>query len=70
MKQATRNYIYAVLTAAVPLAITLGLVTDGVASNILTLAGAVLAVGGTELARKNSSRDVIVVPNKPGEYEV
>lgn len=51
----TRAHIYAVIVATVPLLVTLGALTDDVASHVLNIAAAVLAVGGGVLARRNIS---------------
>lgn len=53
-----RAHIYAVIIAAVPLLVTLGVIADDVAQHVLTIAAALLAVGGSELARRN-------VPQEP-----
>jgi hypothetical protein len=61
MSSETRVWIYRVVLAAVPLLITLGLVTQEVASHILNIAAAALAVGGSALALNNISPDEYIL---------
>lgn len=46
--------------AATPLLVTLGLLSDGVAGQILAIVGAVLGLGTNALAAGNVSQPVIV----------
>lgn len=48
-----RKHIYSVAIAVVPLLVTLGLLTSEVASHVLSIVAAVLAVGAASLARAN-----------------
>jgi hypothetical protein len=58
MKPAVRKWIYAIIAATVPLLISLGSLTGEMGEQILNVAAAVLAVGGSALAISN-------VPNEP-----
>jgi hypothetical protein len=58
MKPAIRKWIYAIIAATVPLLISLGSLTGEMGEQILNVAAAVLAVGGSALAISN-------VPNEP-----
>ncbi len=49
-------WAYRVLVAVVPLLVVLGVVTGEIAQNILTIAAAVLAVGGVGLAAVNTPK--------------
>jgi hypothetical protein len=53
MKPAVRKWIYAIIAATVPLLISLGSVTDEMGAQILNVAAAVLAIGGSALAISN-----------------
>lgn len=48
-----RKHIYSVAIAVVPLLVTLGALTSEVASHVLNILAAVLAVGAASLARAN-----------------
>jgi hypothetical protein len=48
-----RKWIYGIIAATVPLLITVGSITGDVGQQILTVAAAILAVGGSALAIKN-----------------
>ena len=48
-----RKWIYGIIAATVPLLITVGSITGDVGQQVLTVAAAVLAVGGSALAIKN-----------------
>jgi hypothetical protein len=50
---ATRKWIYGIIAATVPLLVALGSVSGEIAQQILNVAAAVLAVGGSALAIKN-----------------
>ena len=58
----TRKRIYLVVTATVPLLITLGILTGEVAAHVLNIAAAILSVGASTLAFGN------VAPTLPDEY--
>lgn len=53
----TRKWIYNVSVAAVPLFVTLGLVNDGVAAQLLNVMAAILGTGSVAMARKFLSED-------------
>ncbi len=53
MKPAVRKWIYAIIAATVPLLISLGSLTDEIGAQLLNVAAAVLAVGGSALAISN-----------------
>ena len=53
----TRKWIYGIIAAAVPLLITLGTITGDLGQQILNVAAAVLAIGGSALAIKNVPTD-------------
>lgn len=48
-----RKWIYGIIAATVPLLITVGSITGDIGQQILSVAAAVLAVGGSALAIKN-----------------
>ena len=50
-----RAWLYGVLGALVPLLVTLGIVSEGVAAHISLIAAAVLAVGPSAMALGNLS---------------
>jgi hypothetical protein len=56
-----RKHIYQVVTALVPLLVTLGVLTGDVAAHVLNITAAVLAVGASTLAWGN------VAPSLPEE---
>jgi urea transporter len=53
MSPETRSWIYKISAALVPLFVTLGLVTDEVAGQVLAVIGAVLSTSTSILANKN-----------------
>jgi hypothetical protein len=53
MKPAVRKWIYAIIAATVPMLISLGSLTDAIGAQILNVAAAVLAIGGSALAISN-----------------
>ena len=53
MKPAVRRWIYAIIAATVPMLISLGSLTDEMGAQILNVAAAVLAIGGSALALSN-----------------
>jgi hypothetical protein len=48
-----RKWIYGIIAATVPLLITVGSLSDDVGQQVLGVAAAVLAIGGSALAIKN-----------------
>jgi hypothetical protein len=48
-----RKWIYGIIAATVPLLITVGSITGDVGQQVLSVAAAILAVGGSALAIKN-----------------
>lgn len=60
LKPETRKWIYGIIAALVPLLVTLGTLSEELASQILTVVAAILTVGGSALAIKN-------VPSDPDE---
>jgi hypothetical protein len=58
-----RRHIYTIAIAFVPLLVTLGVIAEDVASHVLNIFAAVLAVGSSVLARAN------VAPTLPEEHE-
>jgi hypothetical protein len=48
-----RKWIYGIIAATVPLLITVGSITGDMGQQILSVAAAILAVGGSALAIKN-----------------
>ena len=48
-----RKWIYGIIAATVPLLITIGAMTGDVGQQVLNVAAAVLAIGGSALAIKN-----------------
>jgi uncharacterized membrane protein len=53
---ATRLWLYRVIGTIVPLLVTLGLTTEGIAGQILNIVAAILSVGGSTLAAKNINK--------------
>jgi uncharacterized membrane protein len=49
----TRLWVYRIIASLVPLLVTLGVTTEGVASQVLNVAAAILSVGGSLLAANN-----------------
>lgn len=49
----TRLWIYRIIGAVVPILVTAGTLTEGLASQIMNLVAAILALGGSALAAKN-----------------
>jgi uncharacterized membrane protein len=49
----TRLWIYRIVGAVVPILVTAGTLTEGLASQIMNLVAAILALGGSALAAKN-----------------
>jgi hypothetical protein len=52
-----RKWIYGIIAATVPLLITVGSLNPQIGSEILNVAAAVLAIGGSALAIKNVPTD-------------
>jgi hypothetical protein len=53
LKPETRRWIYGIIATLVPLLVTVGTLSEPLASQILSVVAAVLAVGGSALAIKN-----------------
>lgn len=53
LKPAVRKWIYGIIAASVPLLISLGTISGELGQQILNVAAAVLAIGGSVLAIKN-----------------
>lgn len=49
----TRLYVYGIATAAVPLLISLGVLAEGVAQDVILLVAAVLGVAGNRMSAAN-----------------
>lgn len=54
-----RRLIYGIIAAVVPLLVMLGTLTDEVAQQIMNIAAAVLAIGGSALAISNVPADSV-----------
>lgn len=54
---AVRTWLYGIIAAVVPLLGVLGILTPDVAGHVLSIAGALLAVGGLTLAARNTPKD-------------
>ncbi len=52
----TRLWIYRVIGAIVPLLVTLGITTEGIAGQIMNIVAAILSVGSATLAAKNVNK--------------
>lgn len=52
----TRLWIYRVIGTVVPLLVTLGVTTEGIAGQIMNIVAAVLSVGSATLAAKNVNK--------------
>ena len=52
-----RKWIYGIIAATVPLLISIGTVSGEVGQQVLNVAAAVLAIGGSALAIKNVPND-------------
>jgi len=57
LTRSTRVYIYKIVAATAPLLVALGMITEGVAQNVLEILGAVLTLGGVGVALRNVSDD-------------
>tara|TARA_R110000822_G_scaffold23566_2_gene72695 strand:- start:147 stop:329 length:183 start_codon:yes stop_codon:yes gene_type:complete len=57
LKPAVRKWIYGIIATTVPLMIALGTLTDEIGAQILNVAAAVLAIGGSALAITNVPKD-------------
>ncbi len=53
LKPNVRKWIYGIIATTVPLLISLGSLTDEIGAQLLNVAAAVLAVGGSALAISN-----------------
>jgi len=52
----TRLWIYRIVGAIVPILITTGTLTEGLASQVLNLVAAILSVGSATLAARNVTK--------------
>lgn len=52
----TRLWIYRIVGAIVPILVTAGTLTEGLASQIMNLVAAILALGGSALAAHNVNK--------------
>ena len=66
MSQQTRTYIYGIIIAAVPILVAFGFVAEDQAQLWLTLAAAILGLGGNVLAKPNSNPKKVDVTPKAG----
>jgi hypothetical protein len=57
MKPQTRKYIYGIIAAAVPLLVTLGIITQEVSGHLMAIASSILATYGSVLAITNINED-------------
>jgi hypothetical protein len=57
LQPAVRKWIYGIIATTVPLMIALGTLTDEIGAQILNVAAAVLAIGGSALAITNVPKD-------------
>jgi hypothetical protein len=52
----TRLWIYRVIGTVVPLLVTLGITTEGIAGQIMNIIAAILSIGSATLAAKNITK--------------
>lgn len=52
----TRLWIYRIVGATVPLLVTLGITTEGVAGQVMNVIAAILSIGSATLAAKNITK--------------
>lgn len=52
----TRLWIYRVVGTIVPLLVTIGITTEGIAGHIMNITAAILSIGGATLAAKNINK--------------
>jgi uncharacterized membrane protein len=52
----TRLWIYRVVGTIVPLLVTIGITTEGIAGQIMNIVAAILSIGGATLAAKNINK--------------
>lgn len=57
LKPEVRKWIYGIIATTVPLLIAVGTLADEVGAQILNVAAAVLAIGGSTLAISNVPKD-------------
>lgn len=57
LKPPVRKWIYGIIAATVPLLISLGIISGDLGQQILSVAAAILAVGGSVLAINNVPKD-------------
>jgi hypothetical protein len=61
----TRRYIYGIVTAALPMLITMGALSEGLTQQIMLFVGAVLGVATPALANANVSKPETPVTPAP-----
>jgi len=57
LQPTTRKWIYGLIAALVPLLVTLGILSEELASPILNVFAAILTIGGSALAISNVSEE-------------
>lgn len=57
LKPHVRKWIYGIIAATVPLLISIGTISGEVGQQVLNVAAAVLAIGGSALAIKNVPKE-------------
>lgn len=60
LKPETRTYFYGIVTAAMPLTISFGLMSEGVAQQVSLIIAAILGVSAPALAKANVPKTEIV----------
>jgi len=67
LTQETRNYIYGIIIATIPLLVAAGFIANDEAQLWLNLAAAILGLSGNALAKPNANpKKVDVTPKAPG----
>lgn len=56
LKPETRLWIYRIVGSIVPILVTAGTLTEGLASQLMNLVAAILALGGSALAASNVNK--------------
>lgn len=62
---ATRTYIYGIVTAAMPLLISFGALTEGIAQQVALLVAAILGVTAPALAKANVPKPDTITITEP-----
>lgn len=60
LKPETRTYFYGIVTAAMPLTISFGLMSEGVAQQVSLIIAAILGVSAPALAKANVPKSEVV----------